>query len=143
VVEQGTHKPLVGSSNLPPGILCMAWVYILRGSSGRHYIGSAVDLDARFAQHLRGHTHTTKRLGERIEIVASKKVATLKEARKIERSLKAKKNPTVAIYHLQQLSRPERFRCWSGVRISPLAIFNLFGVGRWVFGVRRFSRGAA
>jgi len=40
----------------------MAWVYILRGSSGRHYIGSAVDLDARFAQHLRGHTATTKRL---------------------------------------------------------------------------------
>jgi len=80
----------------------MAWVYILRGSSGRHYIGSAVDLDARFAQHLRGHTHTTKRLGERIEIVASKEVATLSEARRIERELKAKKNPTVAIYHLQQ-----------------------------------------
>ena len=80
----------------------MAWVYILRGSSGRHYIGSAVDLDARIAQHLRGHTYTTKRLGDRIEIVASKKVATLKEARRIELSLKAKKNPTVAIYHLQQ-----------------------------------------
>ena len=102
VVEQGTHKPLVGSSNLPPGRFSMAWVYILRGSSGRHYIGSTVDLEARFAQHLRGHTHTTKRLGERIEIVASKNVATLKEARRIERSLKAKKNPTVAIYHLQQ-----------------------------------------
>ena len=102
MVEQGTHKPLVGSSTLPPGIFPMAWVYILQGSSGRHYIGSAVDLDARFAQHLRGHTHTTKRLGETIEIVASKKVATLKEARRIERSLKVKKNPTVAIYHLQQ-----------------------------------------
>src|SRR5947199_7253208 len=63
VVEQGTHKPLVGSSTLPPGSLCMAWVYILRGSSGRHYIGSAVDLDARFRQHLRGHTATTKRPG--------------------------------------------------------------------------------
>jgi len=80
----------------------MAWVYILQGSSGRHYIGSAVDLNARFAQHLRGHTHTTKRLGHRIEIIASKKVASLKEARRIERLLKAKKNPTVAIYHLQQ-----------------------------------------
>src|SRR5436190_23594962 len=44
-VEQGTHKPLVGSSILPPGSFCMAWVYILRGSNGRHYIGSAVDLD--------------------------------------------------------------------------------------------------
>ena len=80
----------------------MAWVCILQGSSGRHYIGSAVDLNARFAQHLRGHTHTTKRLGDRIEIIASKKVASLKEARRIERLLKAKKNPTVAIYHLQQ-----------------------------------------
>jgi predicted GIY-YIG superfamily endonuclease len=80
----------------------MAWVYILRGSSGRRYIGSAIDLDARIAQHLRGHTHTTKRLCDRIEIIASKKVATLEEARRIERSLKAKKNPTVAIYHLQQ-----------------------------------------
>jgi hypothetical protein len=52
-------------------------------------------------QHLRGHTHTTKRLGDRIEIVVTKKVATLKEARNIERALKAKKNPTVAIYYLQ------------------------------------------
>jgi len=34
----------------------MAWVYILRGSSGRHYIGSAVDLDVRLAQHRCGHT---------------------------------------------------------------------------------------
>src|SRR5260370_906403 len=31
-VEQGTHKPLVGSSILPPGTFHMAWVYILRGS---------------------------------------------------------------------------------------------------------------
>ena len=78
----------------------MAWVYILRGSSGRHYIGSAVDLDARFAQHLRGHTATTKRLGSKLEIVAKKEVATLGEARKMERHLKQKKNPELAIYHL-------------------------------------------
>jgi len=80
----------------------MAWVYILRGSSGRHYIGSTVDLYARLAQHLRGHTHTTKRLGENVEVVASKKVATLREARRIERVLKAKKNPKLAMYHLQE-----------------------------------------
>lgn len=79
----------------------MPWVHILRGSSGRHYIGSAVDFDARFAQHLRGHTYTTQRLGENIEVVASKEVATLTEARRIERTLKAKKNPKLAIYHLQ------------------------------------------
>ena len=80
----------------------MPWIYILRGSNGRHYIGSAVDLDARFAQHLRGHTATTKRLGSQLEIVARKQVATLAEARKIERTLKLKKNPKLAIYHLQR-----------------------------------------
>jgi predicted GIY-YIG superfamily endonuclease len=56
----------------------MAWLYILRGASGRHYIGSAVDLDARFAQHLRGRTATTKRLGDKLEIIAKKEVPTLK-----------------------------------------------------------------
>ena len=80
----------------------MPWVYVLRGSNGRHYIGSAVDRDARFSQHVRGHTHTTKRLGKNIEVVASNEVATLSEARRIERLLKAKKNPKLAIYHLQQ-----------------------------------------
>jgi predicted GIY-YIG superfamily endonuclease len=80
----------------------MAWVYILRGSSGRHYIGSTVDIDARFAQHLRGHTATTKRVGESIEVVAKKQMATLGEARQLERFLKRKKNPKLAIYHLQQ-----------------------------------------
>jgi predicted GIY-YIG superfamily endonuclease len=80
----------------------MAWVYVLRGSSGRHYIGSAVDLDARFAQHLRGHTARTKRLGESLEGVAKKELATLAEARGLERKLKRKKNPRLAIYYLKQ-----------------------------------------
>ena len=103
MVEQGTHKPLVGSSNLPPGSFTyMAWVYILRGSTGRHYIGSTVELDARFAQHLRGHTATTKRLGGNLQIVAQKEVGTLLEARKLERVLKEKKNPQLAIFHLSQ-----------------------------------------
>jgi predicted GIY-YIG superfamily endonuclease len=80
----------------------MAWVYILRGSSGRHYIGSTVDLDARFAQHLRGQTTTTRRLGGQLQIVAKKEVNTLSEARKLERILKQKKNPKLAIYYLQR-----------------------------------------
>ena len=78
----------------------MAWVYILQGETRRHYIGSTVDLDARFAQHLRGHTATTKRLGGALKIVAKKELATLREAREIERFLKSKKNPELAIYHL-------------------------------------------
>ena len=80
----------------------MPWIYILKGSSGRHYIGSTFDLDARFAQHLRGHTFTTKRLGDNLQIAAKKQVATLGEARKIERDLKRKKNPRLAIYYLQR-----------------------------------------
>jgi predicted GIY-YIG superfamily endonuclease len=81
----------------------MAWVYILRGANGRHYIGSTVDLAARFSQHLRGHTHTTKRLGGNLEIIARKECATLSEARRIERALKAKKNPSAAIFALEHL----------------------------------------
>jgi len=80
----------------------MVWVYVIRGSTGRHYIGSAVDLNARFAQHLRDHTATTKRLGDSLEIVAKKEVPTLAEAREIESSLKRKKNPKLAIYYLQR-----------------------------------------
>jgi predicted GIY-YIG superfamily endonuclease len=103
VVEQGTHKPLVGSSNLPPGI--SIWLgSTFCGSSSRHYIGSAVDLNARLAQHRRGHTCTTKRLGERLEAVASKQIVTLDEARSIDRPLKAKKNPRLAIRYLQRQS---------------------------------------
>ena len=78
----------------------MAWVYIVKGSK-RHYLGSTADLDARIAQHRRGHMHTTKRLGETLELVATKEFATLKEARSVGRILKAKKNPILAIYYMQ------------------------------------------
>ena len=101
MVEQGTHKPLVGSSTLPPGTIVMACVYILKGSLGRHYIGSAVDLQARLTQHRRGHTYTTRRFGE-LTLVAHREYPTLAEARRIERTLKAKKNPQAAIYFLSQ-----------------------------------------
>ena len=80
----------------------MAWVYILQGATGRHYIGSAIDIEARFAQHLRGHTATTRRLGGTLRIVAKKEVPTLQQARKIERFLKTKKNPEIAIFHLMR-----------------------------------------
>jgi predicted GIY-YIG superfamily endonuclease len=80
----------------------MAWVYILKGSAGRHYIGSTVNLEQRLEQHRRGHTHTTQRLGE-LSLVAAKEVETLSEARRVERKLKAKKNPRLAISYLQRL----------------------------------------
>jgi predicted GIY-YIG superfamily endonuclease len=80
----------------------IGWVYILRGSNGRHYIGSTADLTRRMAEYKRGYTYTTKRLGESVDLVASKEFETLERAREVERSLKAKKNPRLVLYHLQQ-----------------------------------------
>ena len=80
----------------------MAWVYILRGSSGRHYIGSTPDLEQRVAEHRAGRCHATRRLGETIELAASLELAELAEARKLERELKAKKNPQLALLLLKR-----------------------------------------
>jgi len=80
----------------------MPWVYILRGSSGRHYIGSTNDLERRLAEHRNSGTHSTARLGYPLELVASLEVAELSEARKLERELKRKKNFNLAIHLLQQ-----------------------------------------
>jgi putative endonuclease len=80
----------------------MARVYILRGSSGRCYIGSTTDLQRRLEQHRSGHTHSTRRLGDRLELVASLEIATLTAAREMERELKRKKNPRLALFLLEQ-----------------------------------------
>ena len=40
----------------------MPCAYILRGSTGRHYIGSNTDIERRLSEHQRDHTHTTQRL---------------------------------------------------------------------------------
>ena len=79
----------------------MAWAYILRGSSGRHYIGSTTNLERRFREHGRGHTHSTQRLGSALKIVAAVEVATLGEARALEREMKRKKNPRLAMALMQ------------------------------------------
>ncbi len=79
----------------------MAWVYILRGASGRHYIGSTDDLPRRLEEHRRGSNHTTRRLGGEIELVASREVNSITAARALEQQLKRKKNPHVAIFLLQ------------------------------------------
>ncbi|HEY8995921.1 MAG TPA: GIY-YIG nuclease family protein [Lacunisphaera sp.] len=82
----------------------MSWfytVYVLRGASGRHYIGQTSDIAARLAQHRAGHTQTTKRLGGAIELIASRTFASRAEAVAAERMLKAWKNPLKAIAYLQ------------------------------------------
>ena len=82
----------------------MAWIYILRGSSGRHYIGSTENLARRLEEHRRGSNHTTRRFGDDLELVASRCVNDAAEARRIERFLKRKKNPRLAIQTLKRLT---------------------------------------
>ena len=78
----------------------MAWVYILRGAS-RYYIGATDNLERRTAEHKRGSNHTTHRFGGHIELVGAKELRSMAEARKLERTLKRKKNPRLAITILQ------------------------------------------
>jgi predicted GIY-YIG superfamily endonuclease len=102
MVEQRPFKALVvGSSPTQPISVGMAWVYILRGSCGRHYIGSTENLDRRFAEHQRGKVHSTRRFGQPLELVAAREMPDIQSARMLERKLKAKKNPQLALYLLK------------------------------------------
>jgi len=78
----------------------MAWVYILRGTR-RYYIGATDNLERRLAEHRRGSNHTTRRFGEQIEVVITKELPSMTEARTLERALKRKKNPRLAVSFLQ------------------------------------------
>jgi predicted GIY-YIG superfamily endonuclease len=82
----------------------MFHVYILRGSNGRHYIGQTADLAGRLEQHRRGHTHTTRRLGDELLLVASAAMATRADSLALERKLKAWKNPAKVIEYLRSLA---------------------------------------
>jgi predicted GIY-YIG superfamily endonuclease len=79
----------------------MAWVYILRGPSGRHYIGSTTDLTRRIEQHQHGHTYSTRRLGSSLDLVASLQLDSLAKARALEREMKRKKNLRLALLLLE------------------------------------------
>jgi len=80
----------------------MAWVYVLLGSSGRYYIGSTTDLPRRLEQHRHGHTYSTRRLGATLELVDSIELGALADARELERQMKRKKNPRLALFLLAQ-----------------------------------------
>ncbi len=79
----------------------MAWVYILRGMSGRHYFGASDRLDERVNEHQRGRRHTTRRFAARLELVASRRVSSTQEARALEKRLKKMKNPAKALQFLR------------------------------------------
>ena len=70
----------------------MAWVYIFRGAR-RYYIGATDNLERRTAEHKRGSNHTTHRFGGPIELIVVKELPSMDEARRLERTLKQKKNP--------------------------------------------------
>jgi putative endonuclease len=76
----------------------MAWTYILRGASGRYYIGSTENLERRISEHRRGSNHTTRRFGSNVELVAARELPCITEARKLEMALKRKKNPQLAVF---------------------------------------------
>jgi predicted GIY-YIG superfamily endonuclease len=79
----------------------LAWVYILRGTSGKFYIGSTDNLPRRLEQHQRGLTPSSKRLGLPLILIVSRTFATLPQARATERQLKSWKNSAKAIAFLK------------------------------------------
>ena len=79
----------------------MAWVYMLKGSKGRYYIGATENLTARLARHNTGMVHSTKRLGLPLVLVVSHEFPTIAEAKFEERRLKGWKNPQKAIEYLR------------------------------------------
>ena len=101
MVEQRPFKALVAGSSPAQPSSPAAWVYILRGACGRHYIGCTENLQRRIGEHSRGNNHTTRRLGGSVELVASKKFPSMLRARALELALKRKKNPQLAILALQ------------------------------------------
>jgi len=82
----------------------MAWVYILRGGR-RFYIGATDDLERRLTEHKRGSNHTTRRFGAELVLIAAKYVPSMADARAVERRLKRKKNPQLAVFLLQSSNR--------------------------------------
>ncbi len=65
----------------------MSFLYILKNDKGKYYVGSTVNIERRFKQHLSGHTHSTARLGI-LQLVFKQKYDTLKDARYIEKRIK-------------------------------------------------------
>jgi predicted GIY-YIG superfamily endonuclease len=80
----------------------MAWVYILRGRN-RYYIGATDNLERRLAEHKRGSNHTTRRFGADVMLIAANELPSMIEARALERRLKRKKNPHLAISALNSI----------------------------------------
>jgi predicted GIY-YIG superfamily endonuclease len=96
---------VVGSSPTQPKDFSDGMGLHSSGSSGRHYIGSTINLERRLFEHRNRGTHTIQRLGDRLETIAVLELETIEQARIPERQLKRKNNPKLAIAMLQGLRR--------------------------------------
>ena len=65
----------------------IGFVYILKNSGGRLYIGSTDNLERRLHQHKIGHTQTTRNMKDPI-LALSQEYSSIEQARKIELKLK-------------------------------------------------------
>ncbi|MCG8527218.1 MAG: GIY-YIG nuclease family protein [Opitutales bacterium] len=72
-------------------------LYILKGTTGRYYIGSTENVDKRLHRHNSGSVHSTKRIGIPLKLVAIQEFSTTQDARKAERKYKSWKNPKKVI----------------------------------------------
>lgn len=65
----------------------IGYVYILKSSDGRYYVGSTTNVANRVKQHESGHTHSTMRF-DNPELVFHQKFGSIQEARAIETKIK-------------------------------------------------------
>jgi putative endonuclease len=66
------------------------YLYILKDSCGKFYVGSTTDIPRRMKQHQYGHTQTTTRM-DAPKLVLSQEYETLSAARIVERKIKRMK----------------------------------------------------
>ena len=93
MVEQLPFKQLVASPILA-GPTEMAWVYILRLSNNKFYVGSTSNLNQRLYDHSRGKSSYTKKFLP-IKLEFSQQFDTLSEAIKTEKHLKKLKSSII------------------------------------------------
>ncbi|OFX15939.1 MAG: hypothetical protein A2Z18_00035 [Armatimonadetes bacterium RBG_16_58_9] len=90
----------------------MHWVYILKCSDGFYYVGSAIDLERRLAEHEEGTYCGFTACRRPVMLVFSHATATSDEAFTLERTLKGwsrKKKEAIIAGHYDLL--PELSRC--------------------------------
>lgn len=63
------------------------YVYILKNSAGKLYVGSTDNLERRLHQHAIGHTQTTRNMKE-LTLALHQEYDSLAQARSVERKIK-------------------------------------------------------